>query len=174
MMPRIVMSSDPARCAPISATAHPYCCLESRPTASAEKVENVVSPPRKPVMMKRRHSGEIRVCWTMSSTATPIRYPPMMFDASVPSGRFGVNWLRAAESPHRSHAPSAAPTPTARKPAPFRIVRLNHRHREECGDVAAIGSHLGQGTNRGKPRFPSETSLPARSQRGFSSHRSSQ
>ena len=56
-MPSAVSVSEPARCAPMAAIAQPTCDCESRPTTSAENVENVVRPPRKPVITKSRASG---------------------------------------------------------------------------------------------------------------------
>src|SRR6478736_6647608 len=49
----------------------------------------------------------------MSSIATPISRPPTRFAASVPSGIVGYTGFNTNESPQRSHAPTAAPTPTA-------------------------------------------------------------
>jgi hypothetical protein len=40
---------------------------------SAEKVEKVVRPPRKPVMTNRRHSGGTLCAWPMKAMATPTR-----------------------------------------------------------------------------------------------------
>src|SRR5215831_16072077 len=55
----------------------------------------------------------------------PISRPPTRFAASVPSGSVGNIGLRAAPSPQRSHAPTAAPPPTART-APQGMVTSPH------------------------------------------------
>src|SRR4030095_2454122 len=85
-------------------------------TISAEKVENVVSPPRKPVVTSSRAPGASTACRVMSSIAKPISRPPERFAASVPSGSVGNTGLRRLPSHQRSHAPTAAPPPTARMP----------------------------------------------------------
>src|SRR5207253_2361143 len=56
-MPANVMTIEPMRCAPAAPRAHSArpCCMSV--TTSAENVENVVSPPQKPVMTDKRHSA---------------------------------------------------------------------------------------------------------------------
>jgi hypothetical protein len=44
-----------------------------RATTSAEKLEKVVSPPKKPVMIKSRHSEETEGWFTKYATAIPTR-----------------------------------------------------------------------------------------------------
>jgi hypothetical protein len=44
----------------------------SSSTTSAEKVENVVRPPQKPVMMSSRHSGARPGAWESHPTAKPM------------------------------------------------------------------------------------------------------
>ncbi len=56
-MPAKVMSREPSKCAAAAPHAHNgRPCCSSMPI-SAENVENVVSPPQKPVMISKRHSG---------------------------------------------------------------------------------------------------------------------
>ena len=57
-MPSTVINNEPPRWAAIIATLQAYCPRASKGTVSAEKVEKVVSPQRKPVMMNKRHSGD--------------------------------------------------------------------------------------------------------------------
>ena len=68
-MPARVMISDPTRWAAAAHSAQLMrpCCSSN--TTSAEKVEKVVSPPQKPVMMKSRHCGDTAVA--LPATSTP-------------------------------------------------------------------------------------------------------
>src|SRR5438067_5048475 len=94
---------------------------------SPENVENVVKPPRKPVVTSSRASGDSKVWRVMISIANPINRPPNRFAASVPSGSVGNTGFRTMLRPQRTHAPTAAPPPTAMTPAhentstPFRV-----------------------------------------------------
>ncbi len=71
-MPSAVMEKEPKRCTPASTLPHKYSDLEKSVTTSAEKVEKVVSPPRKPVTAKSLASGG-REEWGKKATATPTR-----------------------------------------------------------------------------------------------------
>ena len=59
-MPSNVRQTDPSTCTVIAPMAHPNLLSCNRETISAENVENVVSPPKKPVMINKRISGAIR------------------------------------------------------------------------------------------------------------------
>src|SRR6267143_1873870 len=72
-MPAKVMRMEPATCAPISTTVQPNCWRPSSVAASPEKVENVVSPPRKPVVMSKRASGGSASKCDSTASAMPIR-----------------------------------------------------------------------------------------------------
>ena len=85
-------------------------------TISAENVENVVSPPRKPVVTSSRASGGITAWRVMSSIAKPISRPPTGWRRACRSGSVGNTGFSSVPSPQRSHAPTAAPPPTARIP----------------------------------------------------------
>src|SRR6185312_17180858 len=50
IIPSIVITSEPARCENMMTNVQAYCPRKSSVTVSAEKVEKVVNPPRKPVM----------------------------------------------------------------------------------------------------------------------------
>ena len=50
----------------------------------AEKEENVVKPPKKPVITNSRHCGDSSVCILKKAIAIPMRYPPMRLAAMVP------------------------------------------------------------------------------------------
>jgi hypothetical protein len=56
-MPTAVAPNEPSMCAPIATKAQPNCASPNRLTTSEENVENVVSPPRKPVMTNNLASG---------------------------------------------------------------------------------------------------------------------
>src|SRR5438552_12604850 len=96
--------------------AHRYSRRMSSVTISPENVENVVSPPRNPVVTSSRASGESTAWRVMNSIAKPISRPPNRFAASVPNGSVGNTGLNRLPSPQRIHAPTAAPPPTARIP----------------------------------------------------------
>src|SRR3954454_2249973 len=107
---------EPTRCVTVCNSAHPTWPVCNNAVASAENVEKVVSPPRKPVMTNNRTSGGSPVLRDRYSTAMPIRYPPIRFAAKVPSGSVGTFGLKPMPSIQRNQAPSAAPIPTARNP----------------------------------------------------------
>ena len=73
VIPARVISTDPATCAAAAPSAQESrpCC--SNIASSAEKVEKVVSPPQKPVMISKRHSGEIAENDEKKAIARPIR-----------------------------------------------------------------------------------------------------
>lgn len=113
-IPSSVIATLPATCTAIAPNAHCTRPAVSCPTTSAEKAENVVRPPRKPVMTSSRHSGDREGCAAKKATATPIRYPPTRLAASVPGGMKGNSAFRCFPSTHRRREPPAAPTLIAR------------------------------------------------------------
>lgn len=62
-------------------------------TTSAEKVDNVVSPPRKPVTISKRHSGGADWWMLKSATSTPTRWPPSRLAVNAPGGIDGQQWI---------------------------------------------------------------------------------
>src|SRR3989442_9263496 len=72
-MPAKVMAMEPTTCAPTSAAVQPSCWRPSSVAASPEKVENVVSPPRKPVVISKRASGGSASKCDSTASAMPIR-----------------------------------------------------------------------------------------------------
>src|SRR6266480_1501023 len=72
-MPAKVMTMEPTTCAPTSAAVQPNCWRPRSVVASPEKVENVVSPPRKPVVMSRRASGGSASKCDSAASAMPTR-----------------------------------------------------------------------------------------------------
>src|SRR5271169_3132372 len=71
LTPANVISREPPKFAPIAASAparRPDCM---RNTTSAEKVEKVVKPPQKPVVMNSRHSGAKAGYCMKNASATP-------------------------------------------------------------------------------------------------------
>jgi hypothetical protein len=87
-------------------------------TDSAENVENVVKPPKKPVVTKSRISGLI-LPDEINPMAIPIKYPPSKLASKVPKGSTGYIAFNAMLNPHLSQAPIAAPSPTTAKLAQF-------------------------------------------------------
>src|SRR6476660_6555892 len=112
-IPSTVNATDPTTWNPIVSALHSHSRRTSSVVTSAENVENVVRPPKNPVVMSSRTSGDSTAWRVISSIATPISRPPTRFAASVPSGTVGKTGFSANESPQRSHAPTAAPRPTA-------------------------------------------------------------
>src|SRR5438128_2619207 len=115
-MPAKVNANEPRRWLAIVIVPHRYSLRMSSVTISAENVENVVSPPRNPVVTSKRNSGVNTACRVRSSIAKPISKPPRRLALSVPSGTVGNSGLRRMPSPQRNQAPIAAPPPTARIP----------------------------------------------------------
>jgi len=77
-------------------------------TTSAEKVENVVSPPSRPVMRNSRASAARRGA-RKPGDDQPNEIAPIRLAARVPSGIEGNIGLSHSPKPQRSHAPMAAP-----------------------------------------------------------------
>src|SRR5699024_3148893 len=98
---------------------HRYWSRRNRSMTSAEKVENVVEAPRKPVTISRRTSGGQDACCGNSTAAIPTRLPPRQLTASVPRGSVGTTGLSSSETPQRNQAPNTAPSPTAIRPKKF-------------------------------------------------------
>jgi hypothetical protein len=80
-----------------------------RATVSAEKVEKVVSPPQKPVIISSRHSGLREGDAAKNAIARPMMYPPTMFATTVPGGIVGNSALSFIPRSQRNQAPSDAP-----------------------------------------------------------------
>lgn len=78
-------------------------------TTSAEKLENVERPPRKPVIMNNRHGANDGIN-KKTAIATPIKYPAIQFAAKVPNGIHGNKALRDNPNHQRNKHPSAPPT----------------------------------------------------------------
>ena len=108
------MSSEPSMwmdTAPI-AKANRLCC--SNVTTSAENVENVVNPPRNPVMTISRHSVATAACVLKKFKAMPIKKPPNRFAARVPRGMVEDMALSCRPSNQGNKAPAEAPAQIAR------------------------------------------------------------
>src|SRR5438105_6099911 len=142
--PSIVIASDPITCAPMPNMLHSHSRRSISVEISPENVENVVKPPRNPVVTMRRASGDSKVWRVMSSIANPIRRPPNRLATSVPSGSVGKTGLRTMLKPQRIHAPTAAPPPTASTPAhentntPGRIDGKRPRSARKAIDVVRV------------------------------------
>src|SRR5690348_7392972 len=87
--PSSVNASEPIRCKPIIASAHAYSCRNSSVTVSPENVEKVVSPPRKPVVMNSRSSGDSAENCSNAPSVKPMINPPSRLAVSVPIGMVG-------------------------------------------------------------------------------------
>ena len=72
-------------------------------TASTENVEKVVNPPKKPVIINIRHSGDKPGYWVKKANAIPIKYPPAKLAERVPIGKFGNNELSQLASYNLGH-----------------------------------------------------------------------
>ena len=71
--PNTVMPSAAPTCSAMATAARASRPLCSRATISMAKVEKVVSPPRKPVIMASRHSGARLGCRAKKAEAMPMR-----------------------------------------------------------------------------------------------------
>src|SRR5690606_5796414 len=81
-------------------------------TVSSENAENVVNPPRSPVISKGA-SALPRPAST--TTSSPIRNEPATFTATVPAGNPGPNSRPAPIlTPWRATAPTAPPSATCK------------------------------------------------------------
>src|SRR5574337_1294209 len=109
--PASVIASEPNKCTETVVTAQAYCWRRNKVTVSAEKVENVVRPPQKPVVTNRRSSGDRLWNWVNTPSAQPMMKPPSRLAASVPSGRVGSRGLNQMPNNQRSTAPAKAPIP---------------------------------------------------------------
>src|ERR1700730_6069958 len=139
-MPRMVSASEPTTCEAIAIVPHRYSLRSSRVTISAENVENVVRPPRNPVVASNCISGLIIAWRVMISIAKPINNPPMRLALKVPSGSVGNTGLSMTPTPQRSQAPIAAPPPTARIPPqgiqrPFRANTARQSGRKSSANL---------------------------------------
>ena len=81
-------------------------------TVSAENVENVVSPPRKPVAMASLAASGMKAWFFMMPMKMPMRKPPIRLAASVPRGIAGKRAFNHRLRRQRNKAPPAAPSPT--------------------------------------------------------------
>jgi hypothetical protein len=75
-----------------------------------------VSPPRKPVTTNNFHSGDRFGLVPKKATAIPIKYPPVILEIKVPSGRVEEIPTVARLNPALSSAP---------KPAPQKIANID-------------------------------------------------
>ena len=57
-MPKPVNNKAPITCNAATASAAPQRCANNKPITSAEKVENVVNPPKNPVIKVKRHKAD--------------------------------------------------------------------------------------------------------------------
>src|SRR5690606_30743942 len=113
-MPRIVMNNEPSTwiaTAPVAHINRPCC---SSATTSAENAENVVNPPRNPVITKSRHSGASEACVLKKFNATPTKKPPRRFAINVPGGIVGNKALSCRQRNQRNNAPHEAPAQIAK------------------------------------------------------------
>ena len=81
--------SDPHTCRVMAPAAMARRCSCNSVPISAVKVEKVVSPPRKPVMISSRHSGARPGMALNTPSESPMRNPPRKLAATVPSGIAG-------------------------------------------------------------------------------------
>src|SRR5690625_42627 len=108
-MPRKVIINEPATCATMPAMAHDHRPPCNNPTISAEKLEKVVSEPRNPVMISKRHVGDSCGQAGKAARAMPMRYAPSRLALNVPRGK-GSEGKARVDNTHRKSAPAVAPT----------------------------------------------------------------
>ena len=113
-MPKNVIPNVPTRWSAINVIADPIRPDCSKETVSAENVENVVSPPSKPVTTNNRHSGANMGCVLRYAIAMPIRYPPSKLAVSVPRGIVEKILFRPLLSSQRTRQPNEPPRHIAR------------------------------------------------------------
>ena len=121
-------------------------------STSAENVENVVRPPRKPVMTNSRHSGA-RSCRASEDTRRRIRRDSRRRDSTraCRAETPGTRGLSHVDSPQRSHAPKAAPTPTAANCASMRFDSIRVRRMAPSGRRPFTGRTARRRRRRGRP-----------------------
>lgn len=105
----------PTTCTVIIKKERKYSWCEINVTVSAENVENVVNPPRKPVITARRMGSGKNRWFLVTTIKIPIKKPPMIFAANVPRGIEGKIGLNIFPSHQRSIAPSEAPAQIEKK-----------------------------------------------------------
>ena len=128
----MVSASEPTTWANEAADPHRYSRRSSSVTISAENVENVVSPPRNPVVTQQAHFRRQHRVAGDHFHGQPIIRPPDRLAASVPSGSVGKTGLSIdAESPPQPRADRRAAAhrkqPAPRHP-PSSLVASIARH----------------------------------------------
>ena len=109
------MQIEPATCTNMITATQKYCWRINKSTVSAEKVEKVVKPPRKPVTMNNWMWADNPGCRAIQTIIKPIKYPPIKLANTVPSGSFKKSGLNHSEKNHLSQAPKLAPAPIAKR-----------------------------------------------------------
>lgn len=90
-----------------------YLPSEIKETVSKLNVENVVSPPKIPVVRKIRTVSGIGNI-TLASIIKPMINPPTTFTRSVPKGKSPKDFAVAQVTMYLNAAPINPPTPTAK------------------------------------------------------------
>ncbi|BAK13096.1 protein CrcB CrcB [Pantoea ananatis AJ13355] len=111
--PAKLISNEPMTCTSALLIAHRYLPVCNKVINSAVNVENVVSPPHKPVMMSNRQAGSSEGFLINQAIAPPITNPPIKFTSKVPGGRLGKNALKRIPNHQRSTQPTLPPKITA-------------------------------------------------------------
>ena len=79
---------------------------------SPVKAENVVSPPRKPIVNPFLTVSDICTFWLKSASKIPVKQAPNKFDARTPYETVFVNGFRRMIKEKRSSEPETAPIAT--------------------------------------------------------------
>lgn len=79
---------------------------------SNENVENVVKPPKSPVIQKSFSALDADGCEANHAANSPMARPPIRLHVKVPNGNTPQRALSHVESAQRKQAPSAPPAPT--------------------------------------------------------------
>lgn len=109
----IVIANEPARLNNIVSPAQMNLLSCSKYTTSSEKVENVVSPPQKPVVISIFQTGSRCVIRLNKANVRPIIKAPTRLTVRVPIGTLGDNPFNFMLISQRSVLPTPPPIKTA-------------------------------------------------------------
>jgi hypothetical protein len=93
---------------------HKYSSFAIRETVSAEKVEKVVRPPKKPVAIPILSISGRYVWFFVIAMKSPIKKPPSKLADNVPRGIVGKTEFKALPNKNLSRAPRPAPVNIAK------------------------------------------------------------
>ena len=92
-----------------------YLPSKNKSTVSRLNVENVLSPPSKPVVKNNLFRDEIKLVCLSIPIINPINIPAITFESNVPKGKFIPIFLQTMLNRYRRHEPKKPPIPTYTK-----------------------------------------------------------